>query len=447
MAQQRAIDSILKMMPKQKDTALVKSLNQLSYRYNTSDPAKGLVTAQQAYDLARKIRFATGVSRASMNIANAYRVTGNYNKAMDVLLKQLELDEKNGNAEKLASTNMNIAITYTLQLDYKKALPYYLKSDSIIRVNKIDTLAYFNFQNLGDIYERLGKIDSAAYYYSKSLARAIKMDNNYYIGATKSGLANCYVKNKEREKGLASYYEALHYLKLANEEDLFCETVFNMARFFEEDRKYDSALHYVHLMLGIAEKDHFQSRMLDANSFLASYYKSQRNTDSALFYLEKTTQLKDTINSIEKVKDFQQKTFNEDIRQAELAEKKRKEEEERSQQLQLLIIGIFIPIFFLLTLFLSQKKIHRKALQVLGIVSLLLLFEYLTLLLHPFVAELTHHTPVIELLIFVGIAAVLIPGHHRIEHWLIEKLTHAHAHDMDHVKIKKTTLKMKKPSE
>ena len=38
-----------------------------------------------------------------------------------------------------------------------------------------------------------------------------------------------------------------------------------------------------------------------------------------------------------------------------------------------------------------------------GIISLLLLFEYLTLLLHPMIANLTHHKPVLELLIFVVI--------------------------------------------
>jgi hypothetical protein len=59
-----------------------------------------------------------------------------------------------------------------------------------------------------------------------------------------------------------------------------------------------------------------------------------------------------------------------------------------------------------------------------GILSLLFVFEFLTILLHPKVVEFTHHTPVYELLIFVAIAAILIPAHHRIEHWLIKKLVH-----------------------
>jgi hypothetical protein len=65
--------------------------------------------------------------------------------------------------------------------------------------------------------------------------------------------------------------------------------------------------------------------------------------------------------------------------------------------------------------------------RALGVLSLLFLFEYLTLLLHPRVASFTHHTPIYEILIFVAVAAILIPIHHRLEHWLIHHLLH-HRH-------------------
>ena len=58
-----------------------------------------------------------------------------------------------------------------------------------------------------------------------------------------------------------------------------------------------------------------------------------------------------------------------------------------------------------------------------GIISLLFLFEFLTLLLHPLVKELTHHIPILELLIFVSVAALLVPAHHRLEQILLKRLT------------------------
>jgi hypothetical protein len=96
--------------------------------------------------------------------------------------------------------------------------------------------------------------------------------------------------------------------------------------------------------------------------------------------------------------------------------------------LQLLLIGIFIPIFFLITLLMSKSKIHIRLIRLLGILSLLFFFEYLTLLLHPTVAALTNHTPVYEIMIFVVIAGILIPLHHRLEHWLVHRLIHHRVH-------------------
>jgi len=450
-AQKSKIDSLTASLANEKiDSNRVKTMNNLGSAYNQSNPAKGLIVSQQAYDLALKTHFFGGELKALDMMAYAYNITGNYNRALEIYLKQLEIAEQKKLPTRLASALMNIAIVHTQQLDYHKALRYYIRSDSVIRANQLKDWEYSSFVNLGDLYDRLNNVDSAFYYYNKSLicAMGMKVSNPYFLGASFIGLGNCYVKMKKNGLGLENYYEALQYLKLANQEDLLCETAGNMAKLFESENKNDSALHYAHMMLAIAQKDGFQSRMLDATNFLANLYKKKGKSDSAFIYLERMTQLKDSINNLEKIKDFQQKSFNEEIRQAEIAEQKRKDQEERFQQLQLLLIGIFIPIFFLITLLLSRRKIHVKLIQILGIISLLLVFEYLTLLLHPFVLKITNRTPVFEMMIFVCIAAILIPGHHRIERWLIEKLTHKRKKDNDEeIHIKKSKIKIKRPSQ
>jgi amino acid transporter len=111
-----------------------------------------------------------------------------------------------------------------------------------------------------------------------------------------------------------------------------------------------------------------------------------------------------------------------------MAEAKKQAEIEWKNRLQQLLIGIFIPGLFMLTLILSRVNLHIRAIKLLGIFSLLFFFEYLTLFLHPTVARLTNHTPIYEIFIFVAIAAILIPLHHRAEHWLIQKLLHHREH-------------------
>lgn len=59
------------------------------------------------------------------------------------------------------------------------------------------------------------------------------------------------------------------------------------------------------------------------------------------------------------------------------------------------------------------------------VVALLIVFEFLNLLLHPVIGSITHHSPVFMLIALVCIAALLIPLHHKLEHWakkmLVEK--------------------------
>jgi hypothetical protein len=44
-----------------------------------------------------------------------------------------------------------------------------------------------------------------------------------------------------------------------------------------------------------------------------------------------------------------------------------------------------------------------------------MIFEFLNLLLHPFLADLIHHSPMWMLAMMVCIAAILIPRHHRLK--------------------------------
>jgi hypothetical protein len=54
--------------------------------------------------------------------------------------------------------------------------------------------------------------------------------------------------------------------------------------------------------------------------------------------------------------------------------------------------------------------------------ALLLVFEFLNLLLHPFLEKITHHSPILMLLSLLSIASLLVPLHHKIEKWAIQKL-------------------------
>lgn len=158
--------------------------------------------------------------------------------------------------------------------------------------------------------------------------------------------------------------------------------------------------------------------------YLAKYYKKKDNADSALLYLDRMLTMQELIYSREKVKQIENLTLSEEIRQRERIEEKLREENDRKYKLNMLFLGLMIPLFFLLSVFLSQRKIKPRIIEFSGILSLLLVFEYIALFLHPIIVEATHHSPFLEIIILVVIAAVLTPTHHRLEHWLLHTLTH-----------------------
>ena len=80
------------------------------------------------------------------------------------------------------------------------------------------------------------------------------------------------------------------------------------------------------------------------------------------------------------------------------------------------ILGIFLLIFS------RTAVVGAKAIRNLSLIALLLFFEFINLLLHPFLDRVTNHSPLLMLLCMAAIAGLLIPLHHRMEHWITNML-------------------------
>lgn len=445
-AQKNIADSLSILLEKEiNDSNRVTLLWKMANASSIYNPDTAMILANKALALARQARYEAGESMALGIIANTFLKIGNYPRALDFYLKKLKIEENRNDPNNLATVIMNIGVLYVLQEEYRKAIINYMKADSICSINNIEKLKYNIALNLGDVYNRLNIHDSAYAYFSKSLHLAEARNDGDLIGASKVGLGHVYFKLGNDTLTRSNYTEALVYLHEANDEELICEASLGLAKLYEKLNRPDSSETYARNTLFLAKKDGFLSFNLDAASFLSDHYKKRKIYDSALYYHEQAESLKDSISSKDRVRESQILSSNEQLRQAEIAETKRRAAEERNIQLQYLFIGMFIPGFFLITLLLSRIRVHIRLIKLLGILSLLILFEYLTLLLHPYVVELTHHKPVYEIMIFVSIAAILIPAHHRIEHWLIKKLTHTRSGSFES-RFSRKTIKIKKPS-
>jgi tetratricopeptide (TPR) repeat protein len=419
-SQKAKADSLARLLVAEKeDTNRVTLMWRLASAASVYDPDTALVLSFQALSLAKKIKYTEGESRSTGILANTFMKIGNYPRALELNIEKLKIEEKRNNPHNLASVLMNIGIVYVMQEEYTRALEYYARADSVIRKYSVERLQYNIALNIGDAYDRLDNSDSAFIYYSRSLEIAKAGGDPDNIGISMTGLGHTYRKLGNNLESLLHYQTGIRNLQEAHDDETLCEAALGLAKLYEQINKFDSAGHYANLSLSIARADGFLSKELDAAQFLTDHYKKIRDIDSAFTYVSYVRGLNDSVNSKDKIRESQVISSNEQFRQLEMEEDRAEQRKKRFQQLQMLLIAIFIPGFFLITLFLSRIDVPLKLIRLLGVLSLLFLFEYLTLLLHPTVARLTHHTPVYEILIFVGLAAILIPAHHRLEHWMI----------------------------
>jgi len=186
---------------------------------------------------------------------------------------------------------------------------------------------------------------------------------------------------------------------------------------------YTEAVNQARELMDIGERSQNNVTKFFATGFLKTVYDKVQKIDSAYHYSKQESALRDTIYNQEKLNKIQALAFNEEIRLAEEQNKIFKERQQRKQNIQYALIAIGIIVLLSVYLLLSRSFVtNAKLIEFFGAIALLIVFEFLNLLLHPFLERITHHSPVLMLLSLVCIAALLVPLHHKIEKWATAKL-------------------------
>jgi hypothetical protein len=156
---------------------------------------------------------------------------------------------------------------------------------------------------------------------------------------------------------------------------------------------------------------------------LLSTLYEKSDAQEALRYYKIAAQTNDSIFNQASTAKLQAMEYGERERQRELVELEQVQKEERQHNLQYAAIALGLFTLLILFLVLSHSVLaNQKLIRFLGVISLLIVFEFLNLLLHPWLGRVTHHSPALMLLAMVMLGALLVPLHHRLEHWITHKM-------------------------
>jgi tetratricopeptide (TPR) repeat protein len=422
-AQANGIDDLKQLLQKTKaDTSRVLLLEDLSRIYSISKTDTSLLLAQQALSLARKIGFEKGEAISLNRIGTVLSSIGNHPQALENLLEALRINEKINNLDGIMRNQGNISNVNAELGDYREALKYAFKGMHNAEKAADEERLINALLRIGDGYEKLDILDSARLFTQRAFDLSIKLKDDYSTGIALNNFGNIYYKMKKPDDAMKYYRASLAYYESDEDDEGIAESTLGMARLFKNTSQNDSALYYAKRSLDAANHGGFTLYKLDASQFLSDHFEAKNKPDSAFHYQKITIAAKDSLFNQEKIKRVQTLSFEERKREQLLEEKKASDEKEQQNNIQLMGIASVLVVLFLLLVLISRKQTNARTVEVYGLISLLFLFEFIYLLINPFVEKLTNHTPVFMLLILAGVAAILIPLHHKMEKWIKTKL-------------------------
>ncbi len=387
-----------------------------------TDPISAFKTQQMILSFAIKNKDFLVEAIANSCIAYCYRHFGNNNKSLEYAIKGYALAVETGNKKAMVLASNMLGDCYSDIGNNTKAIELFKSVvEQSQQINYYEATEW-GLQNLAEEYIQTNQYDSALSYAQKDYETSTRINNNKLKTYTFINLAN--VHTKTGNDALAkTYYDMAVSEGIKNASPKQVNWAYaSKAEYFKNTNREDSAIAAAKNGINAVIQTPFANYALMPAKILLDIYR-QRNIDSAFKYSELYHRAKDSLFSAQVIQQTQTMTFENKLREDRLADEKIQAKKERQQNIQYILLALGIIALLSIYLLLSRSFItNTKLIKFFGVIALLIVFEFLNLLLHPFLERITHHSPVLMLLGLVCIAALLVPLHHKLEKWATTKL-------------------------
>lgn len=332
-------------------------------------------------------------------------------------LEDLNRNHENGLA------NLLIGLVFNAQGRAENAAKFFDKANQLLLKTSQKEKAYL-FSNWAISLAELQQLDSAL--------NLLKTANNFY--KNKPHLSNNFLANLTNQSIIAEwkgdYKLAAKNYKIAIEKykDLGnllnqVANINNLGGNFLDRKNLDSANYYLSMAETMAEEHHFSQ--LQSNVYRNKYLLNQLKGDykNSLEYLEVHQYLEDSIkgsSSVAKMaamqKEFElQLKAEKEKREQDRLQQITEEKEARNRNIQYLSIISFISAIFILLYFSLKWSFLSNYATTVSFLGSILLFEFVFVVLDPWVESISNNQPYIKLTINFIIALCIVPVHNYID--------------------------------
>lgn len=365
----KALELAIKYKNK-KEEAIALNLLGNAY-YLTGNNNKALEIWEKSLAIAQKNCLEVEEAKVLCNIGVIHKIWGDYNKAISYYQLAMKTYEELNDSILIAKLLNNIGCIYfSYKIDYKKALDYYVNALKIYTQYKDSITIADICSNIGIVYSEINENKKALEYFTQSYII-------YKSIGDRNGIANSYSQLGEIQIILGDFKKALKYFKKAQglykdigEQSNFLYSYVQIAGIYKKMGKFNKALDYHNRYLKYAESQNFKSDILEQYKAISNIYEALGNYNKAIEYYKKYSLYKDSLvkeKYIIQIAELETiyKTEKKENEIIQLEKEKLKHEAEIRRQKLLKILAFTISImFFLLTStillsFLQKRKSNK----------------------------------------------------------------------------------------
>lgn len=423
VAQSTYIDSLMQLIAVERDDARRVDLiiNIFSPEFE-ADPGLIIETGRQLLNQAQNNSDLISEATAFSFFGHGYRLSGNTIEGLDYHIKALQLAEKCGNESILALVKNQMAHVYKDREETGKAIRLYMEAEEHAIKGTNQIMLVWPLVNAGAVYLNASRLDSALICLQRGYEHSLRLKYENQLAYILTNLGG--VQSRLGNAALAvTYYHMAIEQALKNKSNRYQNFAYTgLAEHYNSIQQNDSCIWYAKKAVGVVENSVFSYLSMKPARMLTELYQ-YTNCDSTLKYAKIVKVANDSLYNFQAIQQIQLMTFEEEMRQQEVAREKELLEYQRQKNIQYALLALSIITVVTLFLILSHSFItSERFIHFFSVVAMLMVFEFLNLVLHPFLGKITHHTPALMLLGLVCIAALLVPLHHKLEKLATERL-------------------------
>lgn len=306
----------------------------------------------------------TWISDINASLLNCHLRVGQIQQALTCGEKSLQLDEKMGDKERIASSLSNLASLLITANRLGRAETYLLRSVALERELKSDAKLAIRLGMLAEVYTKMKKPEKALPLAKEALELDLKGGREAKAAIRMSQYGNALVCTKRPAEAIPYLTRALTLHKQYGNHVSESITLATLGMAENDLKHYAQAEKYLLQCIKVSQQIGFVQSLMTAHHELSKLYDNQRDP-RAYSHLLKYNELKDSLSSVK----VQQQISDLEVKY----ETKQKEQELKQKELQIqrqriiyialaimLVMVLAIVVFLMQTLRLKNQNMQLK---------------------------------------------------------------------------------------